>query len=146
MKANFFPILLADDDKEDYILIKEAFNEACISNKLIWVKDGEELMDYLLFNGKYQDPKEAPRPSIIILDLNMPQKDGREALKEIKENPDLRRIPVIAFTVSGAEKDINYCYDNGVNCYIRKPMRFSELVDIATLIKKFWIETIELSI
>lgn len=137
-------ILMADDDREDYQLVKEGLKEAHLFNTLVWVKDGEELMDYLLLRGKYVNQKDAPRPGIILLDLNMPRKNGREALKEIKENPNLRRIPVIALTVSGSEEDINYCYNIGANSYIRKPISFAQLVEVFTLIKKYWLETVEL--
>jgi len=145
MKKDERPIILvADDNKEDYQLAEEAFKEVGILDSLIWVKNGEELMDYLLLKGKYKNSKDAPKPSIILLDLNMPKKDGRETLKEIKEHPDLCRIPVIVFTVSGAEEDINYCYKAGANSYIRKPLNFSQLVDIFRTTAKYWLETVKL--
>lgn len=145
MKKNARPIILvADDNKEDYMLAKEAFKEVGISDLLLWVKNGEELMEYLLLKGKYKNSKDAPAPSVILLDLNMPKKDGRETLKEIKGHQTLRKIPVIIFTVSGAEEDINYCYKTGANSYVRKPINFNQLVDIFGTIKKYWLETVEL--
>src|SRR5574340_1676975 len=114
-------ILLAEDDEDDYLLIAEALEESRLANKVHWVKDGEELLDYLYRRGNYAKPEESPIPGIILLDLNMPRKDGREALKEIKSDPGLRKIPIIVLTTSKAEEDILRSYDLGVNSFIRKP-------------------------
>jgi len=99
-------ILVAEDDEDDRLLMQEALEENRLANDLHFVEDGEFLMDYLLHRGEYSDPQTAPRPSLILLDLNMPRKDGREALQEIKANPDLRQIPIVVLTTSKAEEDI----------------------------------------
>src|SRR6187200_2976711 len=121
-------ILLADDDPDDRQLTKEAFAECHLANVVHFVEDGEQLMDYLLRRGTYVSMKDAPLPGLVLLDLNMPRKDGREALKEIKAHPDLRRIPIVVLTTSKAEEDILRTYDLGVNSYITKPVTFESLV------------------
>ncbi|MEW6657643.1 MAG: response regulator [Thermodesulfobacteriota bacterium] len=137
-------ILLAEDDEDDYLLIAEALEESRLANKVHWVKDGEELLDYLYRRGNYAQPGESPRPGIILLDLNMPRKDGREALKEIKSDPGLRKIPVIVLTTSKAEEDILRSYDLGVNSFIRKPVQFEAFVEIIKVLGKYWFEIVEL--
>jgi two-component system, response regulator len=137
-------ILLAEDDEDDYLLIAEALEESRLANKMHWVKDGEELLDYLCRRGNYADPKESPRPGIILLDLNMPRKDGREALKEIKSDPALRKIPIIVLTTSKTEEDILRSYDLGVNSFIRKPVQFEDFVEIIKVLGKYWFEIVEL--
>jgi CheY-like chemotaxis protein len=137
-------ILVADDDAEDCMLIKEAFKEGLLLNGLRFVEDGEELMDYLRHQGKYTDPSLSPRPGIILLDLNMPRKDGREALKEIKSDPELRGIPVVILTTSKDEEDILKSYNIGANSYITKPVTFSGLVDAIKSLGKYWLEIVEL--
>lgn len=133
-------ILYAEDDDDDYLLVKEAFEEAGLHFDLRRVKDGEELMDYLLARGPYQNAEQFPRAMVILLDLNMPKKDGREALKEIKANPQLRRIPVVVLTTSRAEEDVFRAYDMGVNSYVRKPIHFDKFVEIARGFAKFWFD------
>jgi CheY-like chemotaxis protein len=125
------------------MLTKEAFEESRLRNRLEMVDDGEDLMDYLRSRGKYADGAK-PRPSLILLDLNMPRKDGREALKEIKDSPDLRRIPVVVLTTSKAEEDILGTYDFGVNSFIVKPVTFKAMVDVVKAISEYWFEIIEL--
>lgn len=137
-------ILLADDDPDDRMLTQEAFEESRLRNRLDMVEDGEELMDYLLHRGKYQGASAKPRPGLILLDLNMPRKDGREALKEIKSCPELRRIPVIALTTSKADEDIIRTYDLGVNSFIVKPVTFEGMVEVLKTLGKYWFEIIEL--
>ena len=136
-------ILLADDDEEDRMLTSDALNESRVVNDLKFVEDGEDLLDYLYRRGKY-DADSAPRPGLILLDLNMPKKDGREALREIKADPDLRRIPVVVLTTSKAEKDIYRTYDLGANSFIAKPVKFESLVTLMKEIKRYWIEIVEL--
>ncbi|MBX2864886.1 MAG: response regulator, partial [Leptolyngbyaceae cyanobacterium MAG.088] len=114
-------ILMADDDEDDRLFTQEALAENRIVNDLYFVEDGEDLMDYLYQRGKYSDPGVAPRPTLILLDLNMPRKDGREALQEIKQDPDLRSIPVVILTTSKAEEDILRTYDLGASSFITKP-------------------------
>jgi len=139
-------ILIADDDEDDRLMAKEALEEALLANDLHFVKDGEELMDYLHRRGKYSGGDNAPCPDLILLDLNMPRKDGREALREIKEDTYLRHIPIIVLTTSKAEEDIYRTYDLGVNSFITKPVTFEELVDIMMTIKKYWVSTAQLPI
>ena len=135
-------ILMADDDEDDCLMAKEALEEAKVANDLHFVEDGEELMDYLYRRGKYS--RDTPRPGLILLDLNMPKKDGREALKEIKGDPDLRQIPIVVLTTSKAEEDIYKTYDLGVNSFITKPISFEGLVDLMKTLAKFWFEIVEL--
>lgn len=134
-------ILMADDDADDRILTKEALEESRVLNELRFVEDGEELMDYLKKRGKYAD---APRPGLILLDLNMPRKDGREALKEIKADPELRRIPVVVMTTSKAEEDIFRSYDLGASSFITKPVTFDRLVELMKALGRYWVEFVEL--
>ena len=137
-------ILMADDDPDDRLLAKEAFEESRLRNNLNFVNDGVELMDYLHRRGKFSDPHESPRPGLILLDLNMPRKDGREALKEIKSNDLLRRIPIVVLTTSDAEEDIVSSYELGVSAYIRKPVTFDGLISVIKSIGKYYVEIVEL--
>ncbi|HTB18012.1 MAG TPA: response regulator [Bryobacteraceae bacterium] len=137
-------ILYADDDAEDRMLVREAWDENRLANELHFVEDGEELLDYLRRKGKYTHLADAPLPGMILLDLNMPKKDGREALQEIKADPRLRSIPVVVLTTSKAEEDILRAYDLGVNSFILKPVTFESLVDITRTLSKYWFEVVEL--
>lgn len=137
-------ILMADDDADDRMLTKEALEESRVSNALYFVEDGEELLDYLNRRGKFADAEKAPRPGLILLDLNMPRKDGREALREIKADPDLRRIPVVIMTTSKAEEDVFRSYDLGANSFITKPVTFERLVELMRALGQYWIEFVEL--
>lgn len=134
-------ILLADDDADDRLLVQEALTDADFPyDKLSFVENGEELMDYLHGRGRYEDSSRSPLPDLILLDLNMPKKDGREALKEIKSNPDLRQIPVVVLTTSTSPSDIRESYDIGANTYISKPVTFEGLVDAMQTIKTYWTD------
>ncbi|HKU51611.1 MAG TPA: response regulator [Nitrospira sp.] len=137
-------ILLADDDPDDRLLTRDAFEESRLRNVLEMVEDGEELMDYLQGRGQYAGAEAKPRPNLILLDLNMPRKDGREALKEIKSCPELRNIPVVVLTTSKAEEDILRTYDLGVNSFIVKPVTFDGMVEVLKTIGKYWFEIVEL--
>lgn len=137
-------ILMADDDVDDRMLTREALEESRVRNNLFFVEDGEELLDYLNRRGKFTDAEKAPRPGLILLDLNMPKKDGREALREIKADPDLRRIPVVIMTTSKAEEDIYRSYDLGANSFITKPVTFERLVELMRTLGQYWIEFVEL--
>lgn len=137
-------ILMADDDEDDCMLAQEALAESRLANDLHFVRDGEELMDYLYRRGKYVDPKSSPRPGLILLDLNMPKKDGREALQEIKANLQLRHIPIVVLTTSKAEEDIYTSYNLGANSFITKPVTFAALVEVMKTIGKYWFEIVEL--
>lgn len=137
-------ILMADDDPDDRQLTKEAFEEARLANDLRFVEDGVELLDYLHRRGKYADPRTSPWPGIILLDLNMPRKDGREALQELKQDPRFRAIRVIILTTSKAEEDILRTYNLSAASYITKPVTFESLVDVVRTIGKYWLEIVEL--
>jgi CheY-like chemotaxis protein len=137
-------ILMADDDADDRRLTRDALEESRLANDLRFVENGEELLDYLRHQGKYSDADAYPRPGLILLDLNMPRKDGRTALKEMKADPDLRQIPVTVLTTSKADEDIFRSYDLGVNSYIVKPVTFEALVDILQTLEKYWFEIVEL--
>jgi CheY-like chemotaxis protein len=137
-------ILMADDDPDDRLFAKEALQESRLANGLHFVEDGEELMDYLHQRGAYAGPAAALPPGLILLDLNMPRKDGREALEEIKADPDLRRIPVVVLTTSKAEEDILRSYDLGASSFIVKPVTFESLVDVMKTLARYWFEIVEL--
>lgn len=137
-------ILMADDDEDDRLLTLDALKESRVLNNLYCVEDGVELLAFLRQEGKYSDPKTAPRPSLILLDLNMPRKDGREALQEIKADPSLRGIPVVILTTSKEEEDMLRGYDLGCASYITKPVNFEGLVDLMRALGRYWIEFVEL--
>ncbi len=137
-------ILLADDDEDDRMLAIDALREAKLANDIATVNDGEELMDYLHRRGEYSDPQSSPRPGLILLDLNMPKKDGREALDEIRADPELRRIPIVVLTTSEAEEDILRTYELGVNSFITKPVSFDGLVQIMRTLRSYWLEIVRL--
>ncbi len=137
-------ILMADDDADDRQMTREAFGESRLANDLRFVTDGEELLDYLKRRGKYADPASSPRPGLILLDLNMPKKDGREALREIKADPSLKQIRVVVLTTSKAEEDIYRTYDLSAASYITKPVTFDSLVDVIRALGKYWLEIVEL--
>ncbi len=137
-------ILMADDDADDRRLTQEAFEEGRLINDVRFVENGEELLNYLRKEGRYAPPAEAPRPGLILLDLNMPRKDGRTVLKELKTDPELRQIPVVILTTSKADEDVYKSYDLGVNSYIVKPVTFEALVDILQTLEKYWFEIVEL--
>ena len=139
-----FPILVADDDADDRMLIEEAFDESETGNRIEFVKDGEELLEFLRREGDYTGRTEESDPGIILLDLNMPRKDGRVALKEIKEDPKLRQIPVIILTTSKADEDIIRTYQLGVSSFITKPKSFEELLNLVKVLNDYWMETVRL--
>lgn len=146
MKPNGKPItiLMADDDSDDRMLVKEAFEESRLNNEIHFAEDGEQLIDYLFRRGDFAHLKGEPLPGLILLDLNMPKKDGREALAEIKANPDLRRIPIVILTTSRAEEDILRTYDLGANSFITKPVTFESLVHVVQVLGNYWVEIVEL--
>jgi len=143
-EGKMITIVLADDDADDRKLTQDAFAENRLANQLFCVEDGEELMDYLHRRGKYEKFHNDPLPGLILLDLNMPRKDGREALKEIKADPNLRRIPIVVLTTSKAEEDIVRSYDLGVNSYVTKPVTFKSLVELIKVLGRYWFEVVEL--
>jgi two-component system response regulator len=135
---------MADDDADDRQMTKEAFEESHLNNDLRFVEDGVELLDYLKRRGKYNAPFSAPRPGLILLDLNMPKKDGREALREIKADPRLKSIRVVVLTTSKAEEDIFRTYDLSAASYITKPVTFAAMIEIVRTLGKYWLEIVEL--
>jgi two-component system response regulator len=135
---------MADDDADDRQMTKEAFDESRLVNDLRFVEDGEELLDYLHHRGKYTDPASSPRPGLILLDLNMPRKDGREALKEIKADASLRKIRVVVLTTSKAEEDIMRSYDLSAASYITKPVTFAAMLETVKTLGKYWLEIVAL--
>ena len=137
-------ILMADDDLDDQMLVRDAWEKSRLCNDLRFVDDGEQLMDYLYRRGAYADPIDSPRPGVILLDLNMPRKDGYEALEEIKNDPGLRRIPVVVLTSSQAEEDIICSYNLGVSGFIAKPVTFEGLVEAIKALGRYWFEIVEL--
>ena len=137
-------ILIADDDADDRMMASEALEESRLANDLRFAEDGEELLDYLYHRGKFAREEDSPRPGLILLDLNMPRMDGREALREIKGDPALRSIPVVVLTTSKAEEDIYRTYDLGVNSFITKPVQFEGLVEVMKTLGKYWFEIVEL--
>lgn len=137
-------ILMADDDDDDILLAQKALEKGKLLNPLYTVHNGEELLDYLLRRGEFTDPVKAPRPGVILLDLNMPRMDGREALKELKSHEELREIPVVVFTTSKAEEDIYRSYKLGVNSFITKPVTFENLIEVMQMLGKYWFEIVTL--
>lgn len=136
-------LLMADDDEDDCLLTRDALSENLLVNDLRFVHDGEELLEYLRHQGKYVS-RDNPMPDIILLDLNMPRKDGREALKEIKSDPVLSTIPVVVLTTSKAEEDILRSYKLGANAFITKPVTFDGLVEVMRSLGQFWLEIVKL--
>lgn len=137
-------ILVADDDPDDCLLLREAFAEAGIGAERHFVANGEALLDYLYQRGDYMDSERYPAPSLILLDLNMPLMDGREALQHIKHHPLLRRIPLVILSTSSAAEDIADSYAGGVNSYITKPSSFSGLLSMVRQLSTYWLELVEL--
>ena len=138
-------ILMADDDEDDREFARDALQNARLANEMRFVTDGQDLLDYLRREGGYAEPAaDAPRPGIILLDLNMPKMDGREALAEIKKDADLRRIPVVVLTTSKDEEDVFRTYDLGVNSFITKPVTFTGLVEVMKTFQRYWFELVEL--
>jgi CheY-like chemotaxis protein len=137
-------ILLADDDADDREMTRRALDRNHLVSDFHTVRDGEELLDYLHRRGDFAPPALAPRPGLILLDLNMPKKDGREALAEIKADPALRSIPVVVMTTSNAEQDIACTYDLGSNSFISKPVTLAGLVDVTKVLGQYWFEIVRL--
>ena len=144
--SNSIVILMADDDADDRLLAKDALTECRLANDIRFVENGEELLDYLRRRGKFTQATDSPRPGLILLDLNMPKKDGREALKEIKADPELRKIPVVVLTTSKADTDIGRIYELGANSFISKPVSFDSLVEMMKVLGRYWFEIVELPV
>lgn len=133
-------ILMADDDGEDCVLVRDAMRETGRTCDLRFVRNGEELFDYLHHGGEYAEEASAPRPDLILLDLKMPCKDGRETLRELKSDPQWQSTPVIMLTTSTAANDVEACYRMGVNSYVTKPATFRRLVDVLETLTRFWFD------
>jgi CheY-like chemotaxis protein len=139
-------ILMADDDEDDRLLAQDALKEAWPEGNLRFVQNGEELLDYLNQRGAYAAAESAPRPGLILLDLNMPRKGGCEALREIKAEPSLRHIPIVIFTTSKADTDVALIYQLGASSFIAKPFQFEELVKLMRLLAEYWFQTVVLPV
>ena len=135
-------LLLAEDDPDDRLLVEDALEEVRWTADLHAVEDGQDLMDYLRHHGAYADAEARPTPSLILMDLKMPRKDGHEALKEIREDPRLRHIPVVILTTSKAEEDVMRSYDLGVNSFITKPSSFASLLEVMANLRRYWFEVV----
>jgi CheY-like chemotaxis protein len=143
-RARSITILMADDDEDDRLLTRDAMLESHLRNDIHFVEDGVELMDYLLRRGRYVGLAETPLPGLILLDLNMPRKDGREALEEIRAIDELRAIPIVILTTSDSEEDVFRSYELGANSFIRKPVTFDSLVRLMSLLGRYWLDVVEL--
>ena len=137
-------ILMAEDDLDDQLLTKEALTESLVVNDLYFVQDGVELMEYLQRKGKYADKNTSPFPDLILLDLNLPRMDGREALEKIKSDPSLKSIPIVVLTTSQAEEDIFRSYALGASGFISKPVTFPELVKVMKTLGEYWVAVVKL--
>lgn len=136
-------ILIADDDADDRMFLEQALRQSGYTHEIHTVEDGEELLDYLRGQGRYQS-KDMRWPTLLILDLNMPRKNGFQALSEIKDDNKLRRLPVVVMTTSAADEDVIKTYNLGVNSFITKPFNFNRLVEIISALKIYWLETVKL--
>jgi CheY-like chemotaxis protein len=137
-------ILLADDDAEDREMTRKALDSNRLANEFYTVEDGEQLLDFLHHRGAFAPPARSPTPGLILLDLNMPKMDGREALAAIKADPGLRRIPVVVMTTSQAEQDISRTYDLGTNSFITKPITLAGLIEVTKVLGQYWFQIVRL--
>ena len=137
-------LLIADDDENDYVLLNCAARRAQLPAQLCWVKDGLELLEYLRGQGCYRDSANYPKPAVVLLDLNMPRKNGRDTLQEIRKDPGLRSLPVVIFTTSKSTEEIQFTYEAGANSFITKPPEFQRLVEIMAALKHYWFQTVAL--
>jgi CheY-like chemotaxis protein len=140
------PILLVEDSPEDVEAVDRALRGVGLTNPVFHCEDGDDALSFLRGNPPYTDPATAPRPAIIMLDLNLPGTDGRDVLSEIKGDADLKSIPVIIFTSSNLPNDVSHCYQEGANSYIRKPVHLSEFNKAIQSFKEYWFETVVLAV
>lgn len=141
---NHHPLLIIEDSDEDFTALTRMMNKANLDNPIYRCEDGEEALDFLYHEGEYEDESLAPRPSLIVLDLNLPGTDGREVLAELKSDRDLQTIPVVIFSTSSNPKDINACYRHGISGYIVKPMNSDRLNKLVQTFLEYWFKTVEL--
>lgn len=136
------PILLIDDNDEDVEITQRAFRKSGMANPVFRCRDGDEALDFLFQRGEFSEPAKAPRPGIILLDLNMPGTDGREVLEKVKKNPELKKIPIIVLTTSNDERDIEDCYEMGANSYVQKPVTLQGYMEAIQRMKDFWFDIV----
>ncbi|MFB2936873.1 response regulator [Aerosakkonemataceae cyanobacterium BLCC-F154] len=132
--------LIVEDSDEDFFAFERIVRKLSVSQAIYRCSDGDEALDFLYHRGEYTDPEQAPRPSIILLDLNLPGMDGRDVLAQIKQDTDLNMIPVVIFTTSSNPKDVESCYQQGVNSYIIKPINLNKLMRTIQLLIEYWFE------
>lgn len=137
-KSGIVKILLVEDNSDDILITKRAFKETKLINKMWVVRDGQEALDFLYHNGKYQDVVSSPKPGLMLLDINLPKLNGLSVLKKIKEDRELRRIPIVMLTASKRDEDVVRGYDNGCNSFIQKPVEFEKFVEIVRQIGLYW--------
>jgi CheY-like chemotaxis protein len=138
------PILLVEDSPEDYEATVRAFKRSGLQNPIFRCEDGDNALDFLYRRGRYSDPEQAPRPGVILLDLNLPGTDGREVLTEIKQDDELKQIPVIVLTTSNDARDVDSCYQAGANSYIQKPVDMEGFIQAIERLKGYWFEVVVL--
>ena len=136
------PILLVEDSPEDFETTQRAFRKAGLKNPIVLCADGDEALDFLHRRGRFADPALAPRPGIILLDLNLPGTDGRQVLEEVKSSPELRHIPVIVLTTSSDERDVAACYQAGANSYVQKPVDMDGFMRAIARLNDYWFEVV----
>ena len=145
-QKNAVPVLLVEDDPDDVEITKRAFDKGKIANQLYVVRDGEEAMEFLNHDGRYAESNgDAPKPGLLLLDLNRPRLDGRQVLRLIKNDPKLKRIPVVVLTTSDEDADIFDCYNSGANTYMTKPVEFHNFIEAIITIGKYWLCFAEIS-
>jgi len=137
------PILLVEDDEDDIKLTQRAFRKGRILNKMYVVRDGEEAIEFLKHTGRYTNQADAPRPGIILLDLNMPRMDGRAVLRIVKQDKQLHKIPIIVLTTSDSYKDVVESYEQGANTFVTKPLEFDKFLNAVTTLGRFWLSIAE---
>lgn len=142
MTASKHIILLVEDSDEDYYATDRAFKKAGVANGVLRCADGEEALDFLYNKGDYSDKEKYPTPNLILLDLNLPKKDGREVLQVIKKDPNLNEIPVVVLTTSSDERDIERCYTAGANSYVQKPVDLDNFIEAVQRLKDYWFEIV----
>ena len=143
-ETNQKPLLIIEDSDEDFAALTRMIAKAHVSNPVYRCEDGEEALDFLYHQGEYQDKSLAPRPSLIILDLNLPGTDGREVLAEVKQDQDLQRIPIVIFSTSSNPKDVDACYRYGISGYLVKPMGTDHLNKLVKTFLEYWFQVVEL--